>query len=677
MFKSKYTPKMGAGSKGTAKGGAGKSAAPGQGFFAQRPVRRASLVSPWGVGAMVDFPGDESLMTAGLDAWPFPLEPCPPDWIVTEERLQQRLGVDHFRLPPDFRTPGAGVQNALKKVPFVRFPQWHSCPRCGNLRRLTLFGGTQRCDGPNWAEGLSCAQTVDKKRPRLLPVRFVAICSMKGHIQDFPFMEWVHRGSSPGPGCRLRLRAGRSSAGLSGIKIQCSCGQSASMAGAFNEGALDKVAGCCGQRPQLGEMPELRGTDLEGIENTGGGAPTSCGHSLRVVQRGASNTYFPHVASSIYLPLWGENVRRPVVEALENPDIWQALTDGLVDGKIDLERCKFFCSFNKWRGLDPTELCEAAQRRLDGKPSASDSPAPTGVTLDRHAEQEQFRFDEYEAMRTGKTVQPELEMSRFEGASYENPVRDFFSTVTLVRKLRETRALYGFSRYLPDDGRPIEQHISDLRLNPAINWLPAVVTRGEGIFFEVSDEAMQAWLHRADSETRAKELIGNMAKARAQRKQPGRELSPPFVMLHTLAHLIINQLAFDCGYGSSSLRERIYCDAAFPSRKMQGFLIYTASGDAEGTMGGLVRQGKPGSIEKTLDAALRRAQWCSYDPVCMESPGQGPDNCNRAACHGCAILPETSCEEGNRLLDRATVVGLPDHPEVGLFGPYLSESQEE
>ncbi len=104
---------------------------------------------------------------------------------------------------------------------------------------------------------------------------------------------------------------------------------------------------------------------------------------------------------------------------------------------------------------------------------------------------------------------------------------------------------------------------------------------------------------------------------------------------------------------------------------MQGILIYTASGDSEGTMGGVVRQGKNGRFETTLRRAIMHAAWCSSDPVCIEMDGQGPDSANLAACHGCCLLPETSCEEGNRLLDRAMLVGTPKHPETGFFHKLL------
>ena len=146
---------------------------------------------------------------------------------------------------------------------------------------------------------------------------------------------------------------------------------------------------------------------------------------------------------------------------------------------------------------------------------------------------------------------------------------------------------------------------------------------------------------------------------------------PAFLLLHTLAHLLIRRLSFDCGYGSSSLRERLYC-VQNSKEKMSGILIYTAASDAEGTLGGLVLQGKHGHLERTLRNALIDAANCSSDPLCTESNGQGSDTLNLAACHACALVPETSCEEGNRLLDRIMVFGEPGDESVGYFGSLLN-----
>ncbi len=150
----------------------------------------------------------------------------------------------------------------------------------------------------------------------------------------------------------------------------------------------------------------------------------------------------------------------------------------------------------------------------------------------------------------------------------------------------------------------------------------------------------------------------------------GPELSPHFVLLHTLAHLLIRQLSFESGYTTASLRERIY---ARPEQDQYGVLVYTAAGDAEGTLGGLVRQGEPPRLAETLLRMTESAAWCSADPLCAEHTGQGFGNLNRAACHACALLPETSCEAGNSLLDRALVIGGERVP--GYLQPIVSAAR--
>ena len=194
-----------------------------------------------------------------------------------------------------------------------------------------------------------------------------------------------------------------------------------------------------------------------------------------------------------------------------------------------------------------------------------------------------------------------------------------------------------------------------------------MVVRGEGIFFEFREDLIDEWAGGAEIKKQIAVLEDMYNQARNQRGMLPVVVSPKFVLIHTFAHLLIRQLSYDCGYGSASLRERIYCDRTPDAEAMQGVLIYTAAGDSEGSMGGLVRNGEPGNIETSIMRAIQSAAWCSSDPVCIESRGQGTDNANLAACHGCALLPETSCEEGNRLLDRATISGTPKVPSMGFF----------
>ncbi len=604
----------------------------------KRPVRRGQFISPWGVGAMIDFPKDESLMTCGLDPWPFSLEECPSEMKVTEERLQRRLGVNHFRLPPEFLEPGSGIQHPGLRVPFIRFPQWHYCPKCGAMEKLSIFGERQRCSGPNWADGMSCHSTAPIRRPWLIPVRFVAICG-HGHVEDFPFMEWVHRDKPWDNSHRLRLRAGRSASTLSGIVVSCDCGERHSMAGAFNRNSLEHLKTCGGHRPWLGEIED---------------GHITCSQQLQTVQRGASNVYFPEIRSSIYLPQWESSLERKIVDVLEKH--WAILTRGLVDGKLDEKRFEVIAEMYK---IDQKKLLDAAAKKMDESSS---------VPSEQSDSEEMYRKAEYDAILSdlGGDNQ-DFYVTKKKIEDYGTAPGRYFINIALIHKLRETRALSGFSRLLPDDGRSLQDKKSEMALNSEISWLPAIVVRGEGIFLEFDSNRLQQWANRKQVVSRTRMLINNFNIARKKRGQLGRPLTPQFILLHTFAHIFINQLSFECGYGSSAIRERLYCNMENPNLQMNGILLYTASGDSEGSLGGLVRQGNPGNFERILISSLYSAQWCSSDPVCMESHGQGPDSCNLAACHSCALLPETCCEEGNRLLDRALLVGTLEIPDVGYF----------
>jgi len=613
---------------------------------AQKPIRRSQLITPFGVGAMVDFPRDEALMVAGLDAWPFAKDAGPFEWLVLEERLQARLGVRSFRLPPEHRDAAPGIKNSNLDVPAVRFPRWHYCYRCGAMEQLEFFGGRQRCPGRPYP-GMSCAAKPEKSRPFLIPVRIVAVCDL-GHIEDFPFLEWVHRDKAVKPDCKLRFLAGRSSSMLTGIKIECSCGEAKTLAGIFDfdrqsGGALQRIGyTCTGARPWLGQRGQA-----------------TCNAPLRVVQRGATNAYFPKVVSSIYLPLWAEQAQRDVIETLERPEIWDILTSGLVDGKkIDPTRCDTIARM--W-GLDAAHLAEVAQKKLDG------------VNVQPVRDEEEYRRQEYAALRAPRGgPDTELFVSVLREDDLGEELKKYFVKIGLVKKLRETRALAGFTRLLPPDpDSPTDTRLQLLALDTRIDWLPAAVVRGEGIFLELNAAAVLKWTESSNCGERISQLAANYNNIRILRGQKVRHVTSKFVLLHALAHSLINQLSFDCGYGSASLRERVYCNLDEQSEPMQGILIYTASGDSEGTMGGLVRQGEPERIFRTLVAALQKAQWCSSDPVCIETRGQGTDNANLAACHGCLLVSETSCEEGNRLLDRALLVGRPDEPDLGFFSGLL------
>ncbi len=414
------------------------------------------------------------------------------------------------------------------------------------------------------------------------------------------------------------------------------------MAGTFNPEALEGIGyRCSGSRPWLGDP---------------GAGPGQCGEHLRVLQRGASNVYFPVTASSIYLPLWGESTGRGVNRILEDPNSWEILTAGLDDGKyIQSVRCEVLAVSH---GVDAEELRQAAQSKLDGELDMEGA---------HYRSDEDFRRQEFEALRSGRGGETtDLMVEPRDASSYGEALSGFVSGIGLVRKLRETRVLVGFSRILPVED-PASSDLLPLSQDSELDWLPSVVVFGEGIFVEFNEDILSEWANKAGVTDRISLLKGRYNERRIQRGMESAEIAQKYVLLHTIAHTLITQLSFDCGYGSAALRERLYCDSDKPDRPMSGVLIYTASGDSEGTLGGLVRQGQPEYLSAVFERAVRRSQWCSSDPVCIESTGQGVDSANLAACHGCVLLPETSCETGNRLLDRGLMIGTPDSPDIGIF----------
>lgn len=603
-------------------------------------IRKSQLITPFGVGAIMEFP-TESLMHAGLDAWT-----VGDDQNLADDRLAQRLGVKNFYEPVQAPEPR---QSGGDNVPFVRFPLWHVCPRCRTLQQASWNDRQPpRCTSnvqPRF-KGAPCGELPEKRRPHMVPVRFIIACS-DGHIDDFPWIEWAHtpRGKklTPGTGCEvpiLRLDyTGR--AGLMGLSVRCeSCGSKRSLAGAGSPDAL-KDFGCTGNRPWLG--PDA-------------GEECRCEDHPRVVQRGATNVYFSRVVSSILIPPYSTFVRR-FISRKKN---WELLTSGVDEnGRPDMARLSFFAEEH---GIPIGDLTEAVNERLGGI-----SRVFTEQT------EEDFRFDEYKAFRAGANRNRDDDLNVIPQVldDYDADVRLYFQDIVLVEKLTETRTLTGFSRMNPPDmhgeGGGRVAPLSKRKLN----WLPAMRAYGEGIFFTLNQDLLDKWSGQTAVQKRFSALQNRLSDVRASRGQEPRIISPAFVLLHTLAHILIRRLSFDCGYGSSSLRERIYCRQS-GGEHMAGILIYTAASDSEGTLGGLVRQGKPGRFEQTLRYALVDATNCSSDPLCSESVGQGSDALNLAACHACCLIPETSCEEGNRLLDRLASIGSIMHPEAGFFGSCAS-----
>ena len=604
------------------------------------PLRRDNLVTPWGVGAIVPFPNDESLMVAGLDFW-FDEDHSYKDFLIVDDRLTKRLGGKLLVTPPNFVEKKQDAKHGEMKIPAVRFPTWQYCPVCGNMERVGEAGARISCPGDNRRNrsgGTYCSKKIKKGRtPLLVPERFIAVCP-KGHIEDFPVMEWVHAKSDKPitDSCKLNRSTGGSSSSLAGIRYTCTCGASATMSGAFGDNALDSINyRCTGKMPWLGQ-----------------GQSETCGEKLMVLQRGASNVWFADIISSVYIP----NI--PLYKNEQTKECIDIVINRLKkedNSKQSEEEIKKILNLFKTTLYPDIDIEQAFNEIKETLSNASKS------YVDAQSD-EQYRKQEFEVLiQTRGKPSDELYVRNYPINSYDGLT--FLKSISLVHKLRETRAFLGFKRISPDSEYSPKISIEK------IPWIPAVKNSGEGIMFEFDSHKLDIWAKDADVLDRVKIIENNL---RNSKKITTEKLNPVYILLHTFAHCLINALANDSGYSSASIREKIYCSKYISDDmpKMAGILIYTASGDAEGSLGGLVRQGTPGRIEHIIKHAVNEAKWCAADPVCIQSEGQGQDGCNLAACHNCALLPETSCENKNMLLDRGLMIGTLDKPSIGYFSCY-------
>ncbi|MFC4454087.1 DUF1998 domain-containing protein [Deinococcus sonorensis] len=638
----------------------------------EAPLRRAQLITTTGVGALTVDKLGRTLVCGGLDYWfrrtsdQGTTARSLDEFRVQEWRLEALLGVDTFRLPPDYRTPNhAGtVPNTKLTIPLLRFPTWHVCTNdtCGFLKRKPKTATEPRVDCPE-------CNTVMQQ------VRVVIVCA-RGHLTDFPWHEWVHHSAHPAcPPDRLRLKT-LPGGGFADLLVSCDhCDSSRSLEGVLGwdereEGGYvtvlstrlspipNEVFLCRGERAWFGDEVPRQG----------------CDQQVYATLTGASNTYYSDTVSAIYLPEGTAGVVDPaLIEALREPVPAQFITMArqlYASGNLSLTPAMVTDSIESTQASLVARYGRAVVEDVVGKLIRGEHlGAQTPET------EQDLRYGECQALRQARE-EPDLVVQPRDPALYGD-VGALFSSINLVPKLRETRVLTGFTRGTTQSvTRPDERRALMWRdFHPERdNWLPASVTYGEGLYLELSPALLdEAWLAQASQHL--KRLAERHDDAQERHGAAGGLATPRRVLVHTFAHLLINTLTFHCGYSAASLRERLFVSDE-PGHEMAGVLIYTASGDAEGTLGGLVRMGEPGRLEGLIRTAVEEAAWCANDPVCLEAgqgeqQGQGTGGINLAACHACAHLPETSCELFNALLDRTLVVGRPRERELGFFSRLL------
>jgi len=587
-------------------------------------LRRSQIITTYGPGALIDLP-KHSAIVGGLDTWP----PTGDLEEIVETRLARKLqimtGVAAPRLytpPPDSNDP----QQSKKGIGAWRFPEWFV---------------VQEKDGPDQRERsrrLVHRKALDAKGRfdgrQVVATRFVRACP-KGHVDDLDWHWFVHGTQSDCPKNRqLWLDERGTSGDLADLVVRCECNRSR---GLYEATLLDlnPLGTCRGARPWLGK-----------------GTNEGCNLPSRLLIRTAANAYFPQVVSVLSLPDRGTAVQAAVAE------LWEDLQ--IVDDANDLAFLK-----------KKPKIAQRLAPYADDETLAAIRDAKAGKAAERPVKQ--VELDALLAAPEGfgddVPVDPNFHARRLPDRAWRRSKRsDGIDAVIQLHRLREILVLAGFTRFeavTPDIQGEYETDVERAQIALDPQWFPAVENRGEGMFIQLRPAAINEWLRRPAVVNRIDHLTTGHERWKNDRKTQRPFPGGPYVLLHTLSHLLIQSLSMRCGYPASSIRERIYADAM---AARYGVLLYTGSPDADGTLGGLVQQAR--HLEGHLADALRMSALCSNDPICAHhAPGKSMEGrwLHGAACHGCALVAETSCEMRNDYLDRALVVPVLGVPDAAFF----------
>ena len=594
-------------------------------------VRSSQVITTYGPGSLVDLP-KHSVIVAGLDTWnPKPLRQ------IVEPRLTDRIhrmtGVSSPTLsapPPDRGVPWFGTNSKPSHIGVRRFPEWFV------VQKADQGGATDARDSTGVSRRLVHLRQLEGERFERQPVvatRFVRACP-NGHVDDLDWRHFVHSGKT---GCRelLWLDERGQSGDLGDLTVRCECGKKRVLSDAV-EWAETPLGTCSGQRPWLGKY-----------------AREKCEEPSRLLIRTASNAYFSQVVRVLSIPDGDTKVHEAVEEH------WEVFKD--IEKAEQLQSVGFVSFVKAIRTtFDDNRILQAIQaKRLGG---TDERPA-------KQVEIEAF-LAAPEGFGDDVPVNPDYHARRLPAAHWKGSrVSDGIDAVVQLHRLREVSALVGFTRLeaaVPDIDGEYDTDVTRADLDEDPHWFPAVENRGEGVFLALRPDAVNNWMERPGVQERVRSLRTGHSRWLQRRKRQDPEFpGGPYVLLHPLAHLLMQALALRCGYPATSIRERIYLDG---SLHRYGLLLYTASTDADGTLGGLVQQAR--HIEDHLVMALRMAELCSSDPICAQhSPGESLEDrwLHGAACHSCSLVAETSCEMRNEYLDRALVIPTVDVVDAAFF----------
>ncbi|WP_309226935.1 DUF1998 domain-containing protein [Streptomyces lunaelactis] len=592
-------------------------------------VRPSHLMTTAGVGSVVDLP-TMSVIVRSLDAWPPERQET-----IEEPRLlsevQRAVGRQVRALrkapwdPSETDDPYTRVG-----VPVTPFPGWVRCPRCYRLGPLDPPGQFElvhrygrRPDLAKWVHAQCQKQTAkrDVNKRACVPARFIVACERAGHLDDFPYVEFVHANSTqPCGGAKLTMMDSASTLGPQ-VTVKCAeCGASRSIQEAAGKDGWQKLPVCRGRHPHQQRFEP-------------------CGANLRLMVLGASNLWFSVTASALHLPQ-SESIEDQVRahwEIFEEVPS-QKFLQRMIDGMNELRNLRVASADEVWAAVE--------KFRATGGPQ---EPEASRDLLE----------DEWRLLAKPTTERQDADFRAVPTPSPEGYDR-LLEQVVQVTRLREVQALVAFTRISAPDRRDLTPGNRVSLSQGPVHWVPAAEQRGEGIFLQLREDAVANWAAKVADHPRLvalRQAHQRWCHNRAQPPPPPGFPVPRFVLLHTFSHLLMRQVALECGYSSSSIRERLYIGNS--SQPAAGVLLSTAASDSEGTLGGLVALGSARYLKRLLDQALEDAAGCSSDPLCAEHVPEDPsDALHAAACHACLFASETSCETNNRWLDRACLVDL-------------------
>ncbi|GHV63953.1 hypothetical protein AGMMS49587_15350 [Spirochaetia bacterium] len=570
-------------------------------------IRPNQLITTFGPGAILDAVKD-SVTVLDTAYWKNTGTP------IYDSRLASYFGVDHF-CPP--RT------SYDIDLPVVSFPNYHVC---SNTKCNRLFDIHEKFNIDTYnRQGPTCPDCGF----RAYPARFVIACK-DGHLDDFPWRWWAHKGAT---GCnkKLKLYSTGETSTLAEMIVECECGKARrSMSGATDRLNFSEYGYTC-----TGHHPHKPNSHNE-----------KCGcKDIFPSQRGATNIYFPVLRSAISIPPW----TNPLYLLLD--EHWLRLCEYENDfGETGVNKIyeNYFTSFPR------DEFNTAVNNRKKKIKEFIEIKEMEYAAFTHHAD---------------PTYKKDVKYFKAKEELLPSYLEKYFSRLIMIERLREVMVLQGFMRIDPPEPEADNlKNMIKLNTKKPDSWLPGVEIHGEGIFIEFNKDAVSKWLSIPAVKkisSQYKEFFERYSTSRGWENM--KERNGEYVLLHTFAHLIIKEMSLQSGYSSTAIRERIYS-----SSSMCGVLFYTGSSDKEGSLGGLVELGEESKFRKLIKAAIENALLCTTDPECSNSHID-PDNLNGSACHSCCMIAETACENGNRLLDRSLIVPLDGKEELSYFKDMVGE----